>query len=374
MAQFAQPEHSQSKTVLDRQTIRNVIDLIDPIDTPVLDYFGLSGANKFNFLNNPGTKLVWANDQYRQLDGVMAASMSSDATTLSMATNSIHLKIGDVVEVGSEKMWVSAADHDNRAYTVTRGFGSTTATTHASNAAVTIVGIARNEGADVDYGALETPTTDYNYTVILQESLRMTRNAMKKPQYGIDDPWQYQIDKKMPELFRMLEKKFFYGERVERSGMSTPSDTGGLPVFVTTHTLSTARTSLTINDLQNVMLSCHLAGGAPDIMIAHPSTILTLTNLYQTSQYLYIERQEDTVGMVIKFVETPWGRLRLLDGRHVPTGDLYFIQSEYVGVYEYDAFFWKDVPSNGDWEARQVIGEYALVVRNPDAHAYIRLT
>lgn len=375
MAQFSTPEYTWSKTVVDRDTVRNVMDILDPIDTPVLNYFGLNGANKFNFANEPGTKLIWPNDKYRQLTGqVGTSSMTTAATTLALDTaTSAILKIGDVVQVGSEKMWVSDVTDTAGSYTVVRGWGATTPDTHNTGAAVTIIGTARLEGAEVDFGPLETPTTDYNYTVILEESLKMTRNAAKKVQWGIADEWQYQIDKKMPELLRALEFKFFHGERVERTP-TVAADTGGFGTFITTNTLSTARTALTIDHLQNIMLSCHLAGGNPDIMIAHPSTILTLTNLYQTSNYLYVERTEDTVGMVIKFVETPWGRLRLLDGRHVPEGDLWFIQSEYVGVYEYDPFFWQEISPTGDWMAREVIGEYGIVVRNPDAHAYINLT
>jgi len=58
MAVSDQPKTTYSDTTAQKRVIADLIDIIDPRDTPVVSYFGLDGdSGKFRLVNWPGTKL-----------------------------------------------------------------------------------------------------------------------------------------------------------------------------------------------------------------------------------------------------------------------------------------------------------------------------
>lgn len=62
MAISAAPITSYSDTTAHKKVISDLISIIDPVDTPVVAYFGLDGGpGRFEMVNWPSTKVSWLN-------------------------------------------------------------------------------------------------------------------------------------------------------------------------------------------------------------------------------------------------------------------------------------------------------------------------
>ena len=149
MANVAPPYSTYVNTAENKRVITDYISLLDPSDAPFVEAIGgLDGAaSKFRFTNQ-GTLVEWIEDTLAPLIGAFSgAATASTATALTVADANM-VQPGHILLQGSELMWVSA--NDSGAITVTRGLGSTTATTLATNNTFAIVGMARLEGDDSD--------------------------------------------------------------------------------------------------------------------------------------------------------------------------------------------------------------------------------
>ncbi len=358
-----------SSTIIQRRAIANIKDMITPRETPFLDLIGFDGATKFNIEPVPGNyKIEWIEDNLRTLTGALAGGTYATGTTALTTSTAAYLAAGDVILVDSEKMWISAVSTTGA--TATRAYDGTTAATHASNAAWEVVGNARTEAAAATYGPTEDYTTNYNYIQTFQKGLKMSRHAADMAQYGISNEWANQVDKATPEMLRMLEISIFRNvTRTARTGSTAPAFMGGFDAFITDNTATSATTALTITALEDMIVSCYLDGGNPDVVALHPSTLKSIIALYHNSQYLKIDRETNEMGMTIEYLDTPWARMRLIQGRNIPATRMLFLQSEYVGIVEAVPFFWKEYNPEGDYLSAEIIGDYSLVVKNDKAHA-----
>jgi len=369
MAVSDQPKTTYSDTTPQKRVIADLIDIIDPRDTPVVSYFGLDGdPGKFRLMNFPGTKLEWLEDTLAGLTDTLATSCASAATSLSVTDGSLH-KPGDVVEIDSEMMWVSDVSQANNKLTVTRNYGGTQAT-HAKSATITLINAARLEGADADYDRAFTDiVAPYNYTQIFQDDVKVSRSQNKISQYGIAEEFDYQAAKKIPEMSRLIEKAFFRGQR--KSGSATaPRAFGGLETFATVNTKSGAGAALVQKDLEDLVQSCWSYGGNPDLIICNSWVKRKISSFYADS--VRTTRDEERGGVVISEVETEFGVLKVLMSRWCPSAKLYVVESQYIGFVAFDPFFQEPLDKTGDSIKGQVVGEYSLVVKNGKAHGFMK--
>jgi len=369
MAVSDQPKTTYSDTTPQKRVIADLIDIIDPRDTPVVSYFGLDGdPGKFRLMNFPGTKLEWLEDTLAGLTDTLATSCASAATSLSVTDGSLH-KPGDVVEIDSEMMWVSGVSQADNKVTVTRNYGGTQAS-HAKSATITLINAARLEGADADYDrAFSDVVAPYNYTQIFQDDVKVSRSQNKISQYGIAEEFDYQAAKKIPEMSRLIEKAFFRGQR--KSGSATaPRAFGGLETFATVNTKSGAGAALVQKDLEDLVQSCWSYGGNPDLIICNSWVKRKISSFYADS--VRTTRDEERGGVVISEVETEFGVLKVLMSRWCPSAKLYVVESQYIGFVAFDPFFQEPLDKTGDSIKGQVVGEYSLVVKNGKAHGYMK--
>ena len=178
MANVAPPYSTYVNTAENKRVITDYISLLDPSDAPFVEAIGgLDGAaSKFRFTNQ-GTLVEWIEDTLAPLTGALSigtAATVSTATALTVADANM-VQPGHILLQGSELMWVSA--NDSGAITVTRGLGSTTATTLATNNTFAIVGMARLEGDDSDPIGYTDLSTNSNYTQIFHKEVKQTGTA-----------------------------------------------------------------------------------------------------------------------------------------------------------------------------------------------------
>jgi len=357
-----------------KRMVTDRIILADPMSIAGLNALGLHNEAKFSFVNAPGRTYEWLEDTYlpRETTCADAATFTCDSTTttIDVATGKgVYFNIGDVIQIDSEYMWVSAISTDT--ITVTRDFGGTQ-DTHASTSAVYIRYNTRLEGTTVgtNNGYTE-PSTGYNYSSILQKPINISRTNALIKQYGIANVVEREIDKGMDELMMKLNLSLYHGQRATGSA-STPRSLGGLATFVTTNPTSASSAALTEKMIVDEIQQCWEAGGAPDMILCNAWAKRKIGSFFEG--YVRTERDETRGGIIIDKMVNPiaGGEIDVVVDRHCPTNYLWLVDRRYVGFITVEDFFYEELGKVGDSAAYgEIVGEYGLVVAFEKAHSNV---
>jgi hypothetical protein len=372
MAVYDPPISSYSDTNIQIRVIGNVIQLIDPVDTPLLAAVGGLDAARVKFqVGQNGKKIEILEDEYEPVASTLnnGGSVTTNATQFTVTDASI-LQDGSVLLIDNEYLVVKAVDLSTNVVTIySRAYGGTNST-HATTAAFSIVGMARLEGDDTDYIGLLQIANPYNYTGIFQKGLSVTGTEQAIDQYAIDDMFAYQSRKKIPELMRKVEQAMFHGIRAAGDA-ANPRSFGGLGTFITDN-VTTTTTTLAKGKIDDVMELIYLDGGAPDLLVVHPSVARDLKDTIDTSSFVQVGLDVDTLGTrPLRRVSTQYGDLGLLMSRWCPSGTAYILTSRKVGLYTLRPFGWKRLGLTGDSIKGEVVGEFSMLVANDKAHGKI---
>lgn len=276
-----------------------------------------------------------------------------------------------MVLIDTEYLVVSAVNHSTQVVTFyTRGTYST-ATTHASTAAVSIVGMARLEGDDADYASLTDIGTGYNYTSIFQKALNLTGTDIALDYYGMGDSFSYQAAKVLPEMFRQVELSIFHGRRYVGTS-ALPRSLGGLGTFIGSNTVA-AGGGIAKSDVDNLAEAIYLDGGQPNLLLLHPSAVNDLKTLLDSSSFVRISQQEGSImgTKPIEAMRTQYGDLQIVSSRFQPLATGYILDSRKVGLYQLRPFGWYELAKVGDSKKGEMVGELSLLVANNEAHGTI---
>ncbi|HSG25521.1 MAG TPA: DUF5309 family protein [Anaerolineales bacterium] len=373
MAVIDQPKTVYSDSTAQARAISDVVSMIDPRDTPLLARLGLDSAREKFSLRLNGYKIELLEDELDPLeDAVNDGSGWDNSSTTSLAVDDASkFQDGHVILVEDEKMVVKAVDTANNTVDVYgRGFGGTNPATHADDTVIAIVGMARLEGDDADYGALTDITAPYNYTSIFQKAIKVSGTMQAITQYGVDDEFMYQANKAVPHLLRLVERMAFYGERVEGSATG-PRSAGGLGTFITDNTVS-AGGAIAKADVDSLMEEIIMDGGYPDLLVMNPRVANDLRGLLDTSSFIRVGQNENKLGLdAIERVVTQYGELELVMDRWCPTGTAYILQSDKVGFFALRPMTAYELAKVGDSIRGEVVGEFSLLVANDKAHGKI---
>lgn len=370
MAVFDSPITSYSDTTPQRRIITDVITLIDPSDTPAIDALGgLDGAaSKFRFTENGmGTTHEWLEDNLSPLANQLNGSITSTATTITVDDAS-PFQEGHILLIDAEQVWVSDVALSTEILTVTRNYSGTQAT-HADNAVVTIIGMARLEGDESDDIAFTDRYVGSNYTQIFHKEVKVSGTHMKVAQYGISDELMYQENKVVPELTRLIERQLYYGARKAGSA-TTPRAFGGFGTFITNNTVS-AGGAITQADFEDALKAAYDDGGMPSLAFCSPANMQVIKNFYDNSLFLRVDPEQRAAGMVIDTIRTPFGDVSLVMDRWAPSGSVYIVDPAHAGLSTYRPFGVEPLAKGGDYEKEEVVGEFTLCVRQDKAHAVI---
>lgn len=371
MAVFDQPKTSYTDTTPQVRAIGDLIHLIDPVDTPLISLLGLDSARSKFRLNVNGTKIEWLEDEYDPVSGTLNHGTTVTTATLSITfTDASMIQPGHVLLIDAEYMVVDTVNTTSNAVTVkSRSYGGTNAT-HATGATWYIVGMARDEGDDADYGPIVDITAPYNYTAIFQKAIKVSGTMQAIDQYGIDNEFMYQSNKAVPHLLRLMERSIFHGVRAVGSA-TTPRSFGGLGTFITdnSQSLTTTITKASVDALAELVMG---DGGMPDILVVNQATATNLRALLDSSSFVRVPQENDQFGMnPIEYVVSQFYRLRLIVDRWCPATKAYVLDSRKVGLYQLRPFASYELAKTGDSVKGEVVGEFSLAVANDKGHGYI---
>lgn len=364
-----------------KRGIGDLIHLIDWTEAPLLNRLGLDNAKKFRLLNWPNTKVEWMEDTMSPTASTIndSGGISDSDTTMIVATgHGQYFTEGDILKIEDELVYVSARSTDT--LTIVRAFGGSTAASHADTTAISLVTKARLEGADYDTGHTTTISVPYNHTQILSEAVVITGSEKVNPKYGITDTMAYHLSKligggegigskgKAGKLAIFLCKSFYHGKRAAGSA-STARAMGGFNQYVTTNVTDAANASLTLKMIEDNMQLCFEAGGSPDTIVCGSWGRRKISNFFKGA--IRTERSEERGGASITTIITDFGELEVMYDKWCPANDLYIIDPSKLGWITFRNFDIHDRASGGDYDVKEVLGEFSFVLVNETAHARI---
>lgn len=375
MANVAPPYSTYVNTAENKRVITDYISLLDPSDAPFVESIGgLDGAaSKFRFTNQ-GTLVEWIEDTLAPLTGALSigtAATVSTATALTVADANM-VQPGHILLQGSELMWVSA--NDSGAITVTRGLGSTTATTLATNNTFAIVGMARLEGDDSDPIGYTDLTTNSNYTQIFHKEVKQTGTAPYQDRWGMGDQMQYESAKSIPEMMRLIERTLQYGKRSAGSTI-TPRMMGGYQEFIQTNKASGANisvASLAPAVIEDAVELIYNAGGSGDFLaIVNPATYQKIKNAYDSSSFVRYPPEQTQFGTLVDRIITPFGNVSFVIDRWQLSNLIPIMKLDNVGMLTLRPWQVEDLAKTGDAEKKQLIGEFSFCMKLEKSHALL---
>lgn len=372
MAVIDQPVTTYSDTTPQVRVIGDAIYIIDPKDTPFIAAIGGfdSARSKFK-LNQNGTKIEILEDEYSPLASTCnhTTTIATNVTTWTVTDGSIF-QDGQQIKIDDELMVVKAADATNNTITVyARDYGGTNAT-HATNAAIEIVGMARLEGDDADFGPVTDITAPYNYTSIFQKAFKVTGTQEVISKYGYTSEYERQASKTLPDLYRILEKACFHSVRAAGTA-TTPRSMGGLGTFITDNTVNAAG-AITKTDVDDLSEAIYGDGGNPDLFVCNHAVVRDLKDIIDTSSFVNLTYGNEQLGMQpLKRLVTQYHSLAIVPSRFCPVGTAFMLDSRKVGLYPLRPFGWHELAIQGDSRRGEVVGEFSLMIANDKTHGKI---
>lgn len=371
MATIASNFNSFGETAFKKRVISNAVELIDPIDTPLLDAIGglNGGSNVISFSNPPSTKVEWVKDTYIPVvTALNDASGVSDSDTTFVVDDGNLFQPGDYFKIGSEYCWVSAVDGNS--LTVTRAFNGSTAAAHLDDAEIEVVSIARLEGAEVSFRGATTPTTDYNYSQIFEQGLKRSGSQQLINYEAIPDYWGYQANKRMPEMLRKIEKAIMVQNRVADDDfvIGKARHFGGINQFITTNAVDAGELDATDDTIdlkmieQLVKLPWNYGATGDYLGLVNADDFIAIKTLYDAKNWISVDSSLTSWGFDVAQSITSFGRINWMISRYVPQFTLYLLKPEYMGLVELRPFAIRDLPATGDYEQNDLVGEYTFVM------------
>lgn len=260
--------------------------------------------------------------------------------------------------------------------TVVRGYGATSAQTHAAGATWDIIANPRPQGMAGPKDESTTRALKYNFTQIFSKGVKITGTAQSIEHAGVSAEDAYQIDLRLRELKRELDRTCIMGVRAPNDvGASTYGTMGGVIDFVgfiaATNVNGTAET-LTPSVLNTMAKQVWDAGGMPDLVLVGGTQKQKISTFDQE----FRRSTPDTrrAGYTIdEFVTDLGWNLRVVTDRWVPNDVCMVLDSSRIKIVPLKgrAFFLEKLAKTGDSNDWQIIGEYTMEVRNASqAHAY----
>lgn len=362
---------SYDNTVPLKRTVTDRIIFADPYDIATITALGLDNSSKFQFINTPNRTYEWLEDAYPAVSDLAAGTnltVTTNTTAITVTTpNLFH--VGDVIQLESasgDYAYVSSIA--SSVLTVVRGYGSTTPVSHPETSTVYIRYNARIEGATSTASPWTEVSSATNCSTIFHKEVYISRDDMLLPNYGMKNLKEYRITQNMEVLMQQLDAIPYWGKRSAGSA-TTARSTGGLATFITTNATAMSSAPLTRAAIDAEFTQVYAAGGKPSLILTDTWGQKKINDFYEG--FVMTQRSERVGGMIIKQLMHPIsGQLvDIVVDRNLPVGNMWILDTRYVGYITIDPFFFEDLAKTGDFEKGETIGEYGFVCAYNKAHS-----
>lgn len=256
-------------------------------------------------------KFEWIEDQLLPRFDILAANLTSSATTMTV-TNYAYFRAGDIVRVNQGELILIVTTPSSTTVTIKRGFGETVAAavTATATTQLHILSNCFEDGATVGSFLSTVRVPQYNYTQEMRHPFSVTNRNMATEQFGQKDLESEQA-KQLVEHKKSIEYALILGERyLDTSATNYRSTTRGILKWISTNAKSAGGT-FTEDEMEDFLRICFRYGSKKKMVICSPKLIQIINGFGRSklqtrsddSTYGITMTQYKNAGRVVELVE-----------------------------------------------------------------------
>lgn len=347
------------------EDVSDMVGIISPAETPLLDLLGTSGFDTTNILHE------WLEDALNPTTISNSEAVASTAadTALGIAGGyASQLRVGQIVLMPGLVEYARISVIAGNTITVQRGFGGTLANSFGANLTLRVISDAALEGDDIT-GDTSTPRPRRsNYVQIYKKDVVVsgTRQAVANLA-GVTDEFGYQKANRLKEMLRDLNKSVILsilsGNTIGTA--AAPRTMRGLRASITTNVQSIG--TITDSYLGNLIKAAWDNGGVDVDAIVIDSAWKRLVDNLNGSRIRTVNN-ENRFRNLIQEYEGTYGTQRVVLDRWMLPNTAFAISTNRIKVVPLRGrtFQYMDVARTGDSMKGFIVGEYTLEVKNED--------
>jgi len=283
------------------------IALLEPDAAPLTVLLKQMAGKKKTAIN---PKYNWMEDELApRWDAINYSTGYTAGDTSIVVDNGSYFKIGDVIKNASSGEQMLVTGVSTNTLTVTRGWGSTSATTAANDAVITILSNASAEGSTRPELKSTQEVEKTNYIQTIRTPFGVTGTEDASEMYGGKDI-SYLQKKAGIEHKKDIERVILFGEPKEDvTGTKPRRFTGGLNYFITTNRQDAGGT-LTEAEFETFCETIFRYGSKKKVLLAAPKVISAINSWAKGKLQSFPKDQ--TYGIDVKEYLTGHGTLMLV--------------------------------------------------------------
>ncbi|MEW9697950.1 DUF5309 family protein [Paenibacillus sp. SI8] len=348
-----------------KQSVVDEILLLNPHQTPLLNLIGFA---------EPVTQTThqWFEDEIYADESKVNGSVLVGGTAI-VVVDVEPFRVGHVVKVADELIYVSAINTGTKTLTVTRGYASTTAAAIADQAKIEVQFVEGAEGADARTARYKARTSKSNYTQIFDDSVQISGSAEAITQYGISDLYEYEKQKKQIELALSLEKAVINGVAYQNGQVRQMS---GIRSFIQTNVADAQGAAIDGTKLNDSLQSIYEKGGfasGGNFKIMVPAKQKRAISALDANKIL-ISQSENSRGQVVDHFVSDFGQFEIILNNNLDAKEALIVDVNRVAIRPLASrdFFHMYMGQQGDYKTGMLVGEYTLELNQEKAHARIK--
>lgn len=184
------------------------------------------------------------------------------------------------------------------------------------------------ESSDATVVDMVQPTRSTNIVQLFRKVVTVSDTEAAIPHYGMGDPFTYQVDKKMTELNRDLEKAAITGTRASgASGVARRMD-GAIALITTNKTARTSGTSFTETEFNDIVKGIFDNGTDATVdLVLLPSYLKLVVDRFNTKTTQNLEAGAFKQVLRVETYTSAFGVHSISFSREVPTSGVLAVDS-----------------------------------------------
>lgn len=184
------------------------------------------------------------------------------------------------------------------------------------------------EGADVSIIDLTAPARQGNVVQLFQKVVVVSDTEIAIPHYGMNDPFEYQTQKKMVELARDMELAHIAGTVGSGSSGVARYENGAIALITTNKTAETSGTSLTETVFNQLLQLVYTSGTDEDVdLILTTPYNKRVIDQFATNVTRYVDVNEFKQVLRVDVYTSSFGQHEIVMERNIPNGQIIGIDS-----------------------------------------------
>jgi hypothetical protein len=248
---------------------------------------------------------------------------------------------------------------------------------------------ARLEGDALSRAASTNPSRKQNYCQISSRDATVTGTQRAVNPAGIDDMMAYQMSKKSLALRKDMEAILLGNQGQNPGNTTTPRTLRSFNAWISGNgsrgssgadstAATAAATDATTGDLvtfsetllKDAIKDAFVDGGEPNLILLGASNKQTFSGFAGRALSQTMVDNKTILGAATMYA-SDFGDLKVVPNRTQRSRDVWVVDTSKVAVAFLRAFEPQELGRVGDAVTRDIISEYTLEMRHPDAHALI---